>query len=94
MADAPRAASGVFQAARGFFFSRKPLDLGANFSSVELLSYQNVPQSIGVVVSSGKATLYELQTVYGTQDLYNFLEIIAIDLHNQRELERVRSADR
>jgi hypothetical protein len=52
-----------------------------------------VPQSIGVVVSSGKATLLQLQTEYGTKDLYDLLEIIAIDLHNRREIERVRAAD-
>lgn len=57
------------------------------------MSYQNVPQSIGVVVSSGKATLLQLQTEYGTKDLYDLLEIIAIDLHNRKEIERVRSAD-
>jgi hypothetical protein len=46
-----------------------------------------VPQAIGVVISSGKATKYELQTIYGTQDLYDFLEIIAVDLHNRKTLE-------
>jgi hypothetical protein len=27
-----------------------------------------------------------LQTVYGTKDLYDLLEIIAIDIHNRRLL--------
>lgn len=58
------------------------------------MSYQNVPQSIGVVVSSNRATLHELQTVYGTKDLYDLLEIIAVDLHNRRELAKhVRTTD-
>lgn len=84
MADSPCDSRGVPQLPYGFFFSRKPVDLGVAFSAVEFLSYQNVPQSVGVVVSSGLATLHELQTVYGVEDLYNLLEIVAIDLHNRR----------
>jgi hypothetical protein len=34
------------------------------------------------VVSIGKATLIELQTVYGVLDLHNLLEIISVDSHN------------
>jgi hypothetical protein len=49
-----------------------------------------VPQAIGVVVSSGHAKLFELQTIYGTRDLYDFLEIIAVDLENRRRLSRAR----
>lgn len=30
------------------------------------------------------ATLHELQTVYGIEDLYDFLEVIRIDAFNQR----------
>lgn len=30
------------------------------------------------------ATLHELQTVYGLEDLYDLLEIISVDIHNQR----------
>jgi hypothetical protein len=37
-----------------------------------------------VVVSHKFATLHELQTVYGAEDLYNFLEIISVDRHNER----------
>jgi hypothetical protein len=29
------------------------------------------------------ATLYELQEVYGVEDAYNLLEILAVDRHNQ-----------
>lgn len=44
--------------------------------------YCNVPQVIGVVVSSRHATLHELGTVYGVKDLYDMLEIIAVDNFN------------
>jgi hypothetical protein len=34
------------------------------------------------VISAGKATLRELQTYYGTKDLYDLLEIVAVDAYN------------
>jgi hypothetical protein len=27
--------------------------------------------------------MYELQTIYGLEDLYDFLEILAVDAHNR-----------
>lgn len=30
------------------------------------------------------ATLHELQTVYGVADAYRMLEVLNVDLHNQR----------
>ncbi|MFM0507653.1 transcription elongation factor GreA [Paraburkholderia sp. RL17-373-BIF-A] len=50
----------------------------------------NLPRSIGAVVSRRLATLHELQTVYGAEDLYNLLEVIAVDSHNERELNKPR----
>jgi hypothetical protein len=35
------------------------------------------------VISSGKATLVELDTVLGMDDLYDLLEIIMVDAHNR-----------
>lgn len=43
----------------------------------------NVPPIIGTLISRGKATLYELQTVYGVHDAYQMLEVIAVDDYNQ-----------
>jgi hypothetical protein len=43
-----------------------------------------VPRTIGRVVSSGRATLHELQTVYGQQDLHDLLETIIVDSYNER----------
>lgn len=44
----------------------------------------NVPTSIATVITHQFATLQELQTIYGTEDLYNLIEIIAVnaDAHN------------
>jgi hypothetical protein len=43
-----------------------------------------VPKTIGTVISSGLATLHELDTVYGVQDMWWLLEIHSVNLHNQR----------
>ncbi len=40
----------------------------------------------GVVISGGKATMYELQSVYGVADLFNLCEVIAVDAFNRRVL--------
>lgn len=44
----------------------------------------NVPVSIGVIVSKRLATLVELDTILGTRDMHDLLEIIVIDAHNDR----------
>lgn len=40
------------------------------------------------MISSGKATLHELDTVYGLQDVYDMLEITTVDAHNRRVLSK------
>jgi hypothetical protein len=50
-----------------------------------------VPQTVGIVVSSGKATLAELQTTYGTEDLYKLLEVVAVDLTNRARIDEWRA---
>ncbi len=34
-------------------------------------------------MSRGLATLHELQTIYGLRDLYNLVEIVVVDSHNE-----------
>lgn len=41
-----------------------------------------MPRTIATVVSSRHATLHELDTVYGMEDLWGLLEIITVDVHN------------
>ena len=41
-----------------------------------------MPSTIGMVVSSRLATLHELGTVYGQEDLWDLLEIAMVDNHN------------
>lgn len=47
-----------------------------------------MPRSIGTIVSSGKASLVELQTVLGVKDAYDLLEIIQVDAHNLKVLNK------
>lgn len=42
----------------------------------------NMPPIAGMIVSSCIATLHELQTVYGLEDLYNLAEVVIVDRHN------------
>jgi len=44
------------------------------------------------VISAGKATLAELNTVLGLEDLYDILEVIAVDNHNRSVMQRRASA--
>jgi hypothetical protein len=41
-----------------------------------------------MIVSSGHATLWELQSVYGVRDAYDLVELIGVDSHNQREVQK------
>lgn len=47
------------------------------------MSYPNLSPIIGAVINSRLATLYELQTVYGTDDLFDLYEVILVKLHNE-----------
>lgn len=39
------------------------------------------------MVGEGMATLHELETVYGSQDLADMIEILSVNAHNQRLLQ-------
>ena len=36
------------------------------------------------MISADKATLLELQDVYGLEDMYDLIEILMVDAHNRR----------
>lgn len=42
------------------------------------------------MVSSKLATLAELQSMYGTEDLYILLEVLIVDSHNQAAMNEAR----
>ena len=43
---------------------------------------------IARVISAKYATLHELQSVYGAEDLYNLLEIVAVENYNTNIMNR------
>ena len=47
----------------------------------------NVPRSIAAVISYGKATLIDCQTVLSCADVYLLLEMGAVEAHNRRAVE-------
>jgi hypothetical protein len=51
----------------------------------------NVSPRIASAVSRRLATLIELQTVYGAEDLYKLLEIAAIDSYNREQIAKRNS---
>jgi hypothetical protein len=40
------------------------------------------------VISSGKATLAELKTIYGLEDLWDMIEVLLVDAHNERAIAK------
>jgi len=69
----------------GFFFKRNQVDFGirnAGSANNRIVEYQSTTQTIATVVSSRLATLHELDTVYGVEDLWILLEVNAVDKHN------------
>ncbi|MBN9640350.1 MAG: transcription elongation factor GreA [Achromobacter sp.] len=47
-----------------------------------------MPRNIAAVISRHPGLLRDLQTVYGAEDLYNLLEVFAVDAHNQQLLSK------
>lgn len=55
------------------------------------MSYPNLSPMIGMVVSSKYATLYELQTIYGTEDLFDLYEVILVKVNNENVIYEKRN---
>lgn len=49
----------------------------------------NIPPTIGMVVSHGKASLVELSTVLNLEDLHDLMEVIVVDNHNAAVLHKL-----
>lgn len=50
-------------------------------------------RALGTVISADKASLAELETILGTEDLYMLLEIVVVDNANQRLANKVNRTD-
>lgn len=57
------------------------------------MDYVNVPRTIATVISSGKASKVELDSVLGVQDLWDLLEIIQVDAHNERVMQETQNGN-
>ena len=53
-----------------------------------LISPENVTERIATVVRAKLATLAELDTVYSLRDLYDLLELAAVEAYNRRVAEK------
>ncbi|CCH04009.1 hypothetical protein NH44784_000171 [Achromobacter xylosoxidans NH44784-1996] len=42
------------------------------------------------MISRHPGLLHDLQTVYGAEDLYNLLEVFAVDAHNHEAIANAR----
>ncbi|MBN1085636.1 transglycosylase [Erwinia aphidicola] len=57
-----------------------------------LVNYENIPRTIATIVSSKLATLHELDTVYGVEDLWRLLEVNTVDNYNQMVINRAEES--
>ena len=56
-----------------------------------LIGHPNLSPMISAVVSQRLATLYELQSVYSSEDLFNLYEVVLVKLHNENvEYKKMR----
>ncbi|MCI0152401.1 transcription elongation factor GreA [Paraburkholderia sediminicola] len=53
-----------------------------------MMEYVNVPHTIGFAITGGLATPHELQTVYGTEDLWDLIEVQAVNGYNEAQRAR------
>lgn len=53
-----------------------------------IVEYANVPLPIATIISSGKASLYELSTSLSVEDEWDILEVIMVDAHNRRVMAK------
>ena len=81
-------AHGGIQTPRKFFYARRQPEIGVGGGGNEIVEYANVPQIIGALISNQMATLNELGTVYGVEDAYDMLEILAVDNHNRASMAK------
>jgi len=52
------------------------------------MEYANVSRTVGMILSHKAATLHEMQTVYSLEDVYDMIEVLMVDNHNQEVLQK------
>lgn len=67
-----------------FFSGRADLEFLRRFrSEAPSVDFQNVDGLIGAIVADGKASLYELKTIYSLEDAFDLFEIISVSRYNE-----------
>ncbi|CAI0847767.1 Uncharacterised protein [Serratia ficaria] len=59
-----------------------------------LIECVNIPKTISAILEHKLrlATKYELDTIYGTEDLWDFLELITVHNYNQRMISKAQTS--
>jgi len=69
---------------QGFFSQRRPLEfLERVRQKYEIQNCPNIHPLIATIISSGKATIYELKTIYSVEDAFMIWEVISVDGYNE-----------
>jgi hypothetical protein len=66
-----------------FFRLRRFPEFASSGERHPLVKTINVSTMIATVITGGKATLHELQNIYGLEDLWDLFEIYAVSQHNE-----------
>ena len=78
-----------------FFRGRRDLEIDSGETDVGgLAEYKNLPASVGTVISARLATLVECQTVLSIEDVYNLIEVLAVDANNRRVMAERSQKDK
>lgn len=54
-----------------------------------MISCANVPRTIAMAINAKVATLHEMQTIYGLEDVYDMLEVVSVNNHNEHVMMKV-----
>ena len=74
-----------------FFSKRQSLEfIKSVFREGDGVSYSNVDGFIGAILSSGQATLRELQEYYTLEEAFDLWEIVAVNRYN--EIQAIKAA--
>lgn len=81
------------QSARKFFSDRRPVGPFSVHSfegAGQVVEYPNVTKRIGALLSHDKSLIGPLTTTLGLSDMYDLLEVIAVDNHNDHVVRKAR----
>ena len=69
------------------------MDVENGDGAITLASYPNVTDPIGAIIGAELATLHELNTVYGAEDVYDMIEVLNVRAYNRRLIDEAARMD-